>query len=48
MKTVREPTPVDTLGGAIVAFANDPDGYQIENLQRPAARAPLTPAARQL
>jgi lactoylglutathione lyase len=39
MKIVREPTPVETLGGAIVGFAEDPDGYQIEILQRPAPRA---------
>lgn len=29
---VREPTPVASLGGAIVGFAKDPDGYLIELL----------------
>jgi lactoylglutathione lyase len=32
---VREPTPVPTLGNAIVGFAKDPDGYLIEILQAP-------------
>jgi lactoylglutathione lyase len=30
---VREPTPVPTLGNALVCFAKDPDGYLIELLQ---------------
>lgn len=33
MPIVREPTPVPTLGNAVVGFAKDPDGYLIELLQ---------------
>ena len=32
----REPEPVPTLGGAVVGFAKDPDGYLLELLQAPA------------
>lgn len=32
----REPAPVPTLGGAVVGFAKDPDGYLLELLQAPA------------
>jgi lactoylglutathione lyase len=31
----REPEPVPTLGGAVVGFAKDPDGYLLELLQAP-------------
>ena len=30
-----EATPVAELGGAIVGFARDPDGYRIELIQKP-------------
>jgi len=32
----REPAPIESLGGAVVALAKDPDGYVIELIQRPA------------
>lgn len=35
----REPTPVPTLGGAVVGFGTDPDGYVIELLQAPPPKA---------
>jgi lactoylglutathione lyase len=35
LEIVREPTPIETLGGAIVGLAKDPDGYIIELLQAP-------------
>ena len=33
----REPTPIETLNGAVVGLAKDPDGYVVELLQSPAA-----------
>lgn len=36
LEIVREPTPIASLGGAVVGFARDPDGYLVELLQRPA------------
>lgn len=36
LEIVREPTPIPSLGGAVVGFAKDPDGYLVELLQRPA------------
>ena len=35
----REPEPIESLGGAVVCLAKDPDGYVIELIQRPAAPA---------
>ncbi|HEX7947732.1 MAG TPA: VOC family protein [Phenylobacterium sp.] len=35
----REPAPIETLGGAMVGLGTDPDGYVIELLQAPEARA---------
>jgi lactoylglutathione lyase len=32
-EVIREPAPVPELGGVIVGFAKDPDGYIIEILQ---------------
>ena len=34
LEIVREPTPIPSLGGAVVGFAKDPDGYLVELLQR--------------
>jgi lactoylglutathione lyase len=39
LEITREPTPIDTLGGAVVGLAKDPDGYVIELLQAPEPRA---------
>ncbi|QGG94989.1 VOC family protein [Actinomarinicola tropica] len=33
----REPAPVPQLGGAVVGFAKDPDGYTLELLESPDA-----------
>lgn len=33
----REPEPVPSLGGAMVGFAKDPDGYLLELLESPDA-----------
>jgi len=33
-----EATPVPELGGAIIGFAKDPDGYRIELVQKPAKK----------
>jgi lactoylglutathione lyase len=38
LEITREPTPIETLGGAVVALAKDPDGYVIELLQAPPAK----------
>ena len=34
LEIVREPTPIPSLGEAVVGFAKDPDGYLVELLQR--------------
>ncbi len=34
----REPAPIDTLNGAVVGLAKDPDGYVVELLQAPAPK----------
>lgn len=39
LEVVREPTPVPSLGNAIVGFAKDPDGHLIELLQAAARSA---------
>jgi lactoylglutathione lyase len=39
LEITREPTPIDTLDGAVVGLAKDPDGYVIELLQAPEPRA---------
>ncbi len=36
----REPAPVPDLGGAVVGFARDPDGYVLELLESPADPPP--------
>jgi len=35
LEITRGPTPIETLGGAVVGLAKDPDGYVIELLQAP-------------
>jgi len=37
LEITREPAPIETLGGAMVGLAKDPDGYVIELLQAPTA-----------
>ena len=39
LEITREPAPIESLGGAMVALAKDPDGYVIELIQRPAKAA---------
>jgi len=38
-EVTREPAPIESLGGAMVCLAKDPDGYTIELIQRPAVEA---------
>ena len=45
LEVTREPAPIDSLGGAVVCLAKDPDGYVIELIEAPAARQPATAAA---
>ncbi|HWA63449.1 MAG TPA: VOC family protein [Caulobacteraceae bacterium] len=39
LEVTREPAPIESLGGAVVGLAKDPDGYVIELIQAPAATA---------
>ncbi|HUZ12184.1 MAG TPA: VOC family protein [Caulobacteraceae bacterium] len=39
LEVTREATPIESLGGAVVALAKDPDGYVIELIKAPAAQA---------
>ena len=39
LEVTREPAPIESLGGAVVCLAKDPDGYVIELIQSPAAPA---------
>lgn len=36
LEVTREAAPIDSLGGAMVGLAKDPDGYVIELIQAPA------------
>ena len=36
LEITREPAPIETLGGAVICLAKDPDGYVIELIQNPA------------
>ena len=36
LEVTREPAPIESLGGAMVCLAKDPDGYTIELIQNPA------------
>ena len=38
-EVTREPAPIETLGGAVVGLAKDPDGYVIELIEAPRAKA---------
>jgi len=44
LEVTREPAPIESLGGAVVGLAKDPDGYVIELIEAPAARRPLAAA----
>ena len=37
-EVTREPAPIETLNGATVGLAKDPDGYVVELLQAPAPK----------
>lgn len=39
LEITREPAPIETLGGAVICLAKDPDGYVIELIQNPAMGA---------
>jgi lactoylglutathione lyase len=38
LEVTREPAPIESLGGAVVALGKDPDGYVIELIQSPVAQ----------
>ncbi|HEY2706469.1 MAG TPA: VOC family protein [Caulobacteraceae bacterium] len=40
LEVTREPAPIESLGGAVVCLAKDPDGYTIELIQRAPAVTP--------
>jgi len=40
LEITHEPAPAQTMGGAMLGMAKDPDGYVIELIQAPAARQP--------
>jgi predicted enzyme related to lactoylglutathione lyase len=40
LEVTREPAPIESLGGAVVCLAKDPDGYVIELIQRVPAVTP--------
>ena len=42
LEITREPAPIESLGGAMVGLAKDPDGYVIELLQAPVQREVAT------
>ncbi len=39
LEVTREPAPIESLGGAVVCLAKDPDGYVIELIQNPVVSA---------
>ncbi len=45
LEITREPSPIEGLGGAVVALAKDPDGYVVELIQAPVAREASAGAA---
>jgi lactoylglutathione lyase len=45
LEVTREPAPIESLGGAVVGLAKDPDGYVIELIEAPAARQSNAEAA---
>ena len=42
LEITREPAPIESLGGAVVGLAKDPDGYVIELIEAPTPRQPAT------
>ena len=44
LEIISEPSPIESLGGAVVGLAKDPDGYVIELIEAPAARRPAAMA----
>ena len=42
LEVTREPAPIESLGGAVVGLAKDPDGYVIELIEAPKAKATAT------
>jgi lactoylglutathione lyase len=45
LEITREPAPIETMGGAVICLAKDPDGYVIELIQRTGAEAAREGAA---
>jgi lactoylglutathione lyase len=42
LEVTREAAPIESLGGAVVGLAKDPDGYVIELIQAPVPSSPAT------
>jgi len=45
LEIVREPTPMASMGNALLGLAKDPDGYIVELIQRPPVKEKLAEAA---
>ena len=45
LEIVREPTPMASMGNALLGLAKDPDGYVVELIQRPAVKEKVGEAA---
>lgn len=43
LEIVREPTPMASMGNALLGLAKDPDGYIVELIQRPPAKDASAP-----
>lgn len=39
LEITREPAPVESMGGAVIGLAKDPDGYVVELIQAPVRQA---------
>ena len=42
LEITREPAPIESLGGAVVGLAKDPDGYVIELIEAPSPKQTAT------
>ena len=45
LEIVREPTPMASMGNALLGLAKDPDGYVVELIQRPPVKEKVAEAA---
>jgi lactoylglutathione lyase len=44
LEVTREPEPIESLGGAVVGLAKDPDGYVIELIEAPSVKQTAEPS----